>query len=166
VQAVIIRKEWAVVTTRPGGNLLIDATHCHAEEDARRRLIWLRLSGRLAMPFSGWFRGIMGDVAYCNLCEMNRDYCEHGLTERRRAAAASAGRLLISPNSVAHFPQCPHKGDDPDYRRWADLDAPRAWERLGNGEELRATGGQSPDLVARTRCQTASTTGRGEPGCT
>ena len=105
------------------------------------------------MPFSGWFRGIMGDVANCNLCDMNRDYCEHGLTERRRAAAASAGRLLISPNSVAHFPRCPHKGDDPDYRRWADLDAPRAWERLGNGEELRATGGQSPGLVARTRCQ-------------
>ena len=95
----------------------------------------------------------MGYVAYCNLCEMNRDYCEHGLADRRRTAAASAGRLLISPNSVAHFPQCPHKGDDPDYRRWAELDAQRAWERLGNGEELRTTGGQSPDLVARTRCQ-------------
>jgi hypothetical protein len=93
----------------------------------------------------------MDNVAFCDLCEMDRDYCEHGLAERRRTASASAATLLISPRNIAHFPGCHHKGDDPDYRRWAKLDSPRAWERLGNGEELRATDGR--DLTAKTRCQ-------------
>lgn len=68
--------------------------------------------------------------------------------------AAIAGGLLISPNSIVHFPGCHDKGpDDPDYSRWARLDTPRAWERLGNGEQLPATDGQSAGLIARTRCQ-------------
>jgi hypothetical protein len=92
-------------------------------------------------------------MAYCDKCDMDREFCEHGLTERRRNAAASASRLLISPNGIAHFPGCHHKGDDQDYSRWAELDTARAWERLGNGEQLQATGGPSPDLTARTRCQ-------------
>jgi len=92
-------------------------------------------------------------MAYCELCEMDRESCPHGLAERRTAAAAAAGRLLISPSGMAHFPGCPHKGDDPDYSRWAKLDAPRAWERLGNGEHLQATGGKRLDLVARSRCE-------------
>jgi hypothetical protein len=66
---------------------------------------------------------------------MDRDYCEHGLAERRRTASASAASLVISPSNMAHLSGCPHKGDDPDYRRWAELETPRAWERLGNGEE-------------------------------
>ena len=60
--------------------------------------------------------------------------------------------LLISPRGVAHFPGCPHKGSHPDYTRWATLSLPWAWERLGNGEELQATGGQRPGLVARSPC--------------
>jgi hypothetical protein len=95
----------------------------------------------------------MSSMAYCELCEMDRGFCEHGLAERRRAATAATGELLISRNGMAHFPGCPHKGDDPDYRRWATLDTPRAWERLGNGEQLHATGGERPDLVATSRCQ-------------
>jgi hypothetical protein len=98
-------------------------------------------------------RVIMHSMAYCELCEMDRESCEHGLMERRRAATAVAGELLISPNGVAHFPGCPHKGDDPDYRLWATLDTPRAWQRLGNGEQVQATGGERPDLVAVSRCQ-------------
>lgn len=93
---------------------------------------------------------IMDSMAYCERCEMDRAYCEHGLAERRRTASASM--LLISPNSMAHFPLCPHKGDDPDYSRWAELATPEAWARLGNGEHLRATGGARPDLIAETRC--------------
>jgi hypothetical protein len=96
---------------------------------------------------------IMGCMAFCDLCDMDREFCEHGLLERRRDAVAIVSKLLISPNGIAHFPGCPHKGDDQDFRKWADLDTARAWERLGNGEQLRATGGLSPDLTARTRCQ-------------
>jgi hypothetical protein len=47
----------------------------------------------------------------------------------------------------------PHKGDDPDYCLWAEIDTPNAWQRLGNGEQLRVTGGSCPDLIAKTRCQ-------------
>src|ERR1044072_6061124 len=105
------------------------------------------------MPQSGrLFRvlpAIMDDVAYCDLCEMDRSYCVHGLSERRRVASASI--LLISPSSIAHLPQCPHKGDDPDYSRWAELDTPDAWQRLGNGEQLFATRGLWPAAVARGR---------------
>lgn len=95
----------------------------------------------------------MKDMAYCELCEMNREFCEHGLAERRRSAATTARELLISPNGMAHFPGCPHKGDDPDYSHWAEFLTPRAWERLGNCEKLQATGGGRPSLVATTRCQ-------------
>jgi hypothetical protein len=92
-------------------------------------------------------------MAYCELCEMNREYCEHGLQDRLRADIAAADQLLISPNGMAHFPGCPHKGDDPDYSRWAKLDMARAWQRLGNGERLQATSGEQPNLTADSRCQ-------------
>lgn len=94
----------------------------------------------------------MSFMAYCELCEMDREFCPHGLADRQRVAAV-VGRLLIHPNGMAHFPGCPHKGDHPDYSRWAELDTPRAWERLGNGEHLQATGGKRLDLVAQSRCK-------------
>jgi hypothetical protein len=96
---------------------------------------------------------IMNGMAYCDLCEMDREFCEHGLAERRRNAAATATGLLVSPNGIAHFAGCPHKGDHQDYSRRAELNAPRAWERLGNGERLRATGGRNPGLAAVDRCR-------------
>jgi hypothetical protein len=85
-------------------------------------------------------------MAFCELCDMDYEFCEHGLVERRTHAAALTRQLLISPNGMAHFPGCPYKGDDPDYSRWAELDTLRAWERLGNGERLEATGGEHSDL--------------------
>lgn len=96
---------------------------------------------------------IMRRMAYCDLCDMDREFCEHSLAQRRRSVVASVSKLVISPNEIAHFPGRPHKDDHQDYHNWVDLEAARAWERLGNGEQLRATGGPSPDLTARSRCQ-------------
>ena len=42
---------------------------------------------------------IMNGMAYCDLCEMDREFCEHGLAERRRNAAATAGGFTITINS-------------------------------------------------------------------
>lgn len=81
-------------------------------------------------------RVIMYDMAYRELCDMDREFCEHGLTERRRNAATIVGELLISPSGTAHIPECPHKGDDPDYSRWASLDTPRAWETASSCRPL------------------------------
>lgn len=94
------------------------------------------------------------DVTYCELCDMSREFCPHGRAEQRAATAASTSLLLISPRGMAHFPGCPHKGDDPDLSGWGNLEAPQAWQRLGNGEHLWATGGERADLVATSRCQT------------
>ena len=77
---------------------------------------------------------IMKAMAHCDLCEMDRAFCEHGLAERRRNATATATGLLISPSGIAHFAGCPHKGDHQDYSKWGELNAPRAWELPGNGE--------------------------------
>jgi hypothetical protein len=95
---------------------------------------------------------MMGGMPKCELCDMDLSYCEHGLAQRRRSASAGARLLLISPNKVAHFPGCFHKGDHEDYSRWARLETPQAWERLGNGEQLPATGGERLDLIAESRC--------------
>jgi hypothetical protein len=89
---------------------------------------------------------IMRCMAYCDRCDIDREFCEHGLADRRRNVVAGVSRLLVSPNGIAPFPGCPHKGDHQDYRRWADLETARAWERLGNGEQMPATGGLSPRL--------------------
>ena len=62
-------------------------------------------SSRLDTPIGGYARllplvhVIMNGMAYCDLCEMDREFCEHGLAERRRNAAAAAGGLLISPRA-------------------------------------------------------------------
>ncbi len=76
-----------------------------------------------------------------------------GMVPANRRAAVAGGEVLISRRGVAHFAGCPHKGGDPDYSKWATLSQPLAWERLGNGEKLPATGGQQPGLVARSRCK-------------
>ena len=49
-------------------------------------------------------RFIINGIAHCELCEMDREFCEHGLAERRRNAAASTGELLISASGMAHLP--------------------------------------------------------------
>jgi hypothetical protein len=49
----------------------------------------------------------MGGVAYCDLCEMDRSYCVHGLEDRRQAASFNAAVRLVSPHGMAHFSGCP-----------------------------------------------------------
>ena len=97
-------------------------------------------------------------MPFCELCELDRSVCAHGHADRQRAATASrqeaansAPALWISPTRYAHFPGCPHKGDDEDYSRWGELNTPRAWELLGNGQQLPATGGAN--VVAVDRCR-------------
>jgi hypothetical protein len=79
------------------------------------------MSGYVVEPLSriddSWIRiavlfvhVVMNNMTYCELCEMDRGFCEHGLAERRRNAAGTVGELLISPNGVAHFPVCPPQG--------------------------------------------------------
>lgn len=91
-------------------------------------------------------------MAYCELCDMQLESCPHGLSERRADAAETATKLLIAPSGLAHFPGCPHKGDD-NYSDWGKLETPNAWQRLGNGESIKATGGSRPDRIATGRCQ-------------
>jgi hypothetical protein len=90
-------------------------------------------------------------MSTCPLCDLELDWCEHGLgaAQKERAALAT---LLVSPRGMAHFVGCPHKGDDDDFTLWAELDTPSAWLRLANGERLRATAGARDDLVATSRC--------------
>jgi hypothetical protein len=105
-------------------------------------------SGLASLPTS--LGSMMRSMSYCPLCDMDRGQCVHGLADRRRTAGTE--RLLISPANLAHFPGCDHKDDD-DYSEWAELDIPNAWERLGNGGRLAATGGARPDRVATGRCK-------------
>lgn len=91
-------------------------------------------------------------MPWCELCDLDKSQCVHGLREDLKARSRSA-TLEISPTNLAHFPGCPHKGDDPDRSGWADLDTPDAWRRLGNGEHLAATGGNRRDRIATGRCR-------------
>ena len=92
-------------------------------------------------------RVIMNGMAYRDLCEMEREFCEHGLV-KSAGTQPRAGGLLTSPNGIAHFSGCPHKGDDPGLQEVGGAYVPCAWKRLGNGEQLQATGGRSPGLTA------------------
>ena len=89
----------------------------------------------------------------CELCDLPLDQCEHG---RPTPAVRFSHLLEVSPTHVAHFPGCPHKGDDPDFSRWGLItrDPATAWQALGNGESVQADGGDQPDLIANSRCQT------------
>ena len=64
-------------------------------------------------------RVIIKCMTYCKRCEIDRDFCEHGLGERCRAATLTVGELPIYANGVAHFQGCLREGGDSHYRRWA-----------------------------------------------
>jgi hypothetical protein len=92
---------------------------------------------------------IMNDMAYCDLCDLDREFCEHSMTERRRNAAAAAGGLLISPANIAPSRTATIKATI----RITACGPGSTPHAHGNGEQLPATGGHSPGLIARTRCQ-------------
>lgn len=41
-------------------------------------------------------------MAYCELCDIDLEFCGHGLVERHTNAAATTRQLLISPNGTAN----------------------------------------------------------------
>jgi hypothetical protein len=62
--------------------------------------------------------------------------------------------VLVSPKRKAHLPGCSHKGNDPDFSLWGKITAPRAWDRLRDGEELPAAFNGGETTSAWQRCQT------------
>jgi hypothetical protein len=90
-------------------------------------------------------------MAWCELCDLDRSFCVHGLTDARVAAERKA-MLLVSPRGMAHFEGCPHKGDDHDFSLWGQLTLLDAWQRLGNGERFDVIDGQAHKLSVLTRC--------------
>lgn len=90
-------------------------------------------------------------MVWCELCDLERAMCVHGLRAEQTARERRAG-LLISPRGIAHFDGCPHKGDDPDYSKWGRLSDDNSWQRLGNGESIETVDSSGRELVATARC--------------
>ena len=63
--------------------------------------------------------------------------------------------LEIAPSKMAHFPDCFHKGDDPDKSKWGEVrvDPTGAWQRLGNKTPIYSDAGNRIGIVATRRCQ-------------
>ena len=80
-------------------------------------------------------------MSYCELCGLDRDQCEHGYADRQAAMArpSPVNLVLVSPTNTAHFPGCPHKGDDGDLSDWGEILITNAWERLGNADTIACT---------------------------
>ena len=103
---------------------------------------------------------MLNDMACCEPCDMNREFCEHGLVERHRNGTAIARELLISPMGMAHFPGCPIRATirttaaGPSLTRHA---LGSAW----NGEQLQAAGGACPAWWQGPDARTARTTAHG-----
>lgn len=90
----------------------------------------------------------------CEICDLPLSQCPHGRPATAAKDLTRVRELMVSPNGLGHLPGCPHKGDDEDLSRWGEIDLEHAWSRLGNGEQIQATGGASPGLVAIARCRT------------
>ncbi|MGY1812856.1 hypothetical protein [Blastococcus sp. SYSU D00820] len=90
----------------------------------------------------------------CDRCDLPLAYCVHGKQATDAARAARVEWLEVSPARVAHYPGCPHK-DDTDFTRWGRIEqqAPRAWERIGNGATVASDAGARVGLEAVSRCR-------------
>jgi len=90
-------------------------------------------------------------MVWCELCDLDRSTCIHGLRDRQWARERRAV-LLISPRGMARFDGCPHKGDDPDFEKWGRLAGDDVWQRLANGEAIPTVDSSGRRLVATSRC--------------
>ena len=93
----------------------------------------------------------MAVMVWCELCDLDRSTCIHGLRDRQTARERQAV-VLISPQGMAHFDGCPHKGDDPDFSKWGRLDGNDAWQRIGNGESIDTVDSAGQEFVVTARC--------------
>lgn len=93
----------------------------------------------------------MADMAWCDVCDLERSMCVHGLHDHQ-IAREQAAPVRVSPRGMAHFDGCPHKGDDPNYDLWGQVNEKGAWQRLGNGESIRVVDATGHELVATSRC--------------
>ena len=100
--------------------------HDHRDASAHRKDAGYQTVGTAGRADNGWDRSPRG-------------------SRRGRVADLSQRRGALC--------RVPAQGRGFDYSGWASLSEPRAWERLGNGELLPATGGQRPSLVAKSRCR-------------
>jgi len=80
----------------------------------------------------------------CEIDGLLLSECEHGLKERRRKARLNA-IVQVSPKKVAHLEGCMHKGDDEDFTKWGEINAPGAWIHLC--QTMPLDGGVVSDLV-------------------
>jgi hypothetical protein len=77
------------------------------------RQVWRGPGGRTRNPVQHFRRTpicvSINGMAYCELCDMDRGSCPHGLAERRAGTVAGTSFRLISPRGMAHFLGCPTK---------------------------------------------------------
>ena len=92
-------------------------------------------------------------MGYCDLCDIDSGTVRTVRVSRALLQVWRVTKLLIASSGFARFPSRPHKSDHPDYTQWGELHAPNAWQRLGNGEYLKATGGWEADRVVTARRQ-------------
>lgn len=90
-------------------------------------------------------------VVWCELCDLDRSTCVHGLRDQQLTRERH-GVLLISPRGMAHFEGCPHKGEDPGFERWGRLTEQGLWQRLGNGERIATVDSSGRELIVVARC--------------
>lgn len=85
-------------------------------------------------------------------CELPVGQCEHTRPALARSRPDHSNVVLLSPRNVAHLTGCSHN-DESNLVGWGEIrDVPRAWERIGRGEVLKATGGENLGREARSRC--------------
>ena len=64
------------------------------------------------------------------------------------------GLIYVSRTGLAHLPGCPHlhnKG-----REWGIIDERGAWDAIGRGLQVQATGGRLAGRIAKSRCATCA----------